>query len=73
MWLVMGWPRLSPRWPWSVRRTSTRMISNLIVRRTDTKDGFEEEVVLRIAHTDKIDPKKVREVLNAAAKRFLKN
>jgi hypothetical protein len=45
----------------------------LIVRRTDTQDRFEEEAALRIAHTDKIDPKKVREVLNAAAKKFLKN
>ena len=45
----------------------------LIVRRTDTKDEFREEIVLRIAHTDKIDAKKVREVLNAAAKKLLKD
>ncbi|MGA3054039.1 MAG: hypothetical protein ABSD63_07510 [Candidatus Korobacteraceae bacterium] len=42
----------------------------LIVRGVDARDRFEQEVVLRIAHTDKIDAKKIREVLNAAAKKL---
>jgi hypothetical protein len=44
----------------------------LIVRRVDARDRFEEEIVLRIAHTDKVEPKKIRELLNAAVKKLSK-
>ncbi len=43
----------------------------LIVRRVDEKNEYREDVILRIGHTDKVDPGAIEEALNDSIRELL--
>lgn len=45
----------------------------LLVRRVDKQDGYHEETVLRIGHTDKLDSGEVADKLNASIRELFKD